>query len=842
MSGALFGLRVLDLSWGIAGPMATMLLADNGADVIKIEPPGGDPFRAIGRCALGYKTWQRGKRSAILDLKSPEDLDVFRALAAEADVLVESFSLGVMERLGIDYPELAKINPRLIYASVSAYGDSSHRDRAGYDLLVTARTGLQWEHLGWPEGTVHHTAQLPDPLGGFEVPRAWVQGPDRDGPIVLGLPTVSLGTFYNLSVAIAAALFARDKTGEGQRIDTSLLQGATAAAIGVWQRAQETDLPGFATWIKSSRAPKGHFECADGRWIHNWVPNPRFMLGASEGDTLNATANLSVHNDPNRFGTGVEETIVISHYQPTLAERVKKFTCDAWVAAGAIADIPIQEARSPETALADPLLLADGCVREIEDPELGAIRQVGVLIELEKAPCLPGGAAPSAGQHTEEIKAEARRVRIAPQAAGSGAAKIAHPLEGVRVIDLGLAIAGPFGCQVLADLGADVIKVNALHDGYWHRNHIAFTSNRNKRSVCLNLKDPRGMEVLRELVKTADVVQHNMRYDAAERLGVDYESLKAIKPDLVYCHTRGHDRGPRLNLPGNDQTGACIAGVQYEDGAMAAGGKPLWSLTSFGDTGNGYLSAFGIIEALYQRNRTGEGQFVNTAIVNAQLLNCSHVVARPDGGAFDRPLLDKMQTGFSALYGLYETADGWLAIAALRDSEWQALKAGVGAAELDDPLFATAALRRTNDEQLREALASRFRKASATQWRDRLDAAGALSEVSDAGFSQRVQDDPEFAARGWINRCDHPIVGRFEQVGLTVDFSQTPGIIRHAPLVVGEFTEAVLEELGYIPERIRELADERVVGLWKRGEPLIEAGRAPSGRQAAAAAKTPVKA
>src|SRR5690606_9308271 len=116
-----------------------------------------------------------------------------------------------------------------------------------------------------------------------------------------------------------------------------------------------------------------------------------------------------------------------------------------------------------------------------------------------------------------------------------------------------------------------------LYDTYWHRNHIAYMANRGKRSIALNLKDPRAMQVLIELVRSVDVVQHNMRYEAAERLGIDYESLKAIKPDLIYCHTRGHEHGPRQALPGNDQTGGCLAGVQYEDGGMADGGKPMWS-------------------------------------------------------------------------------------------------------------------------------------------------------------------------------------------------------------------------------------------------------------------------
>ena len=655
MAGALQGLKVLDLSWGISGPMAGMMLADQGADVVKIEPPGGDPFRDNDRTRLGYRTWQRGKRSAILDLKQAGDLETFLTLATHADVLIESFSPGTTSRLGIDYDALAKLNPRLVYASVTAWGsDTAHADRPGYDLLVAARSGLNWEHRSWPETGNIHMSGGDDPLEGLETPWDWLQGPPREGPMTTGMPAPSMGAFYALLCGIEAALVARETTGRGQHVETSLFQGACAAALMAWQRTENPNAEDFNTWINCSRTPKGHFECKDGRWIHAWVPNPRFIIEASEGDVIEHNPDLSVMNDPNRFGSGVDEAWVIGHYQPILMERMAKFGCDDWLSAAAAADVPMQEARSPEVALADPVMLADGCVREIEDPEYGTIRQVGRVLEMEKTQGEAGGPAPSAGQHTDEIKAEAKALKARPApTAGSGSLKA--PLAGIRVLDLGLAIAGPFGCQVLSDLGADVIKVNAFYDTYWHKNHIAYTSNRGKRSVALNLKDPRAMEVLHDLVKTADVVQHNMRYDAAIRLGVDYESLKAIKPDLIYCHTRGHERGPRETLPGNDQTGACLAGVQYEDGGMADGGKPLWSLTSFGDTGNGFLSAIAIMQALYHKAKSGEGQFVSTAIVYAQLLNVSHVLARPDGSGFERPRLDKDQRGMAALDSLYET-------------------------------------------------------------------------------------------------------------------------------------------------------------------------------------------
>ncbi len=595
---------------------------------------------------------------------------------------MESFSPGVTTRLGIDYDTLKAINPRLVYCSITAYGrDGKWADRPGYDALVAARTGLQWEQRGWPQGALNHMAGVSDLFADIETRTSGCRAPPRLARCTRPPTGRASGAFFTASTAISAALRAREITGRGQWVETSLLQGAMACASGVWQRAEKIDVPMFNSWILGSRSPKGHFECSDGRWIHNWVPNPRFLLTAAAGDTLNASPDLKAQNDPDRFGTGPEELLVMMHYQPLLAEAVKKFPAKEWVDAAAVAGMTIQDVRTPEEALADPLFLKDGCVTELNDPELGPIRQVGVVYRMSANGHAVGKPAARVGEHTAQVKSEAAAAAKAPPLRAKGGRKLKAPLEGITVLDLGLAIAGPYGTQILSDLGAEVIKVNALYDTYWHRNHIAYICNRGKRSIALNLKDPRAMKILQQLVKKADVVQHNMRYEAAERLKIDYESLKAINPKLIYCHTRGFETGPRSGLPGNDQTGACLAGVQYEDGGMSRGGKPLWSFTSLGDTGNGFLSAIAILQALYHRERTGAGQFCDTSIVNAQLLNTSYAVARADGTGFERPRIDGMQLGRNALNRLYETRDGWLCLSVLREPEWQrfaAAMAGIG--------------------------------------------------------------------------------------------------------------------------------------------------------------------
>ncbi len=822
MPGVLSGLRVLDLSWGIAGPMTAMLLGDNGADVIKIEPPGGDPYRN----QLGYKVWQRGKRSAIYDLKNPTDNRAFHDLVKTADVLVESYAPGVTQRLNVDFATLSKLNPRLIYCSITGYGrDNELSKRPAYDALVQARTGLMWEQRGWAEGALNHMNGLPDPYPDdvVQIPPEWVQGAARPGPLFVASHWPSLGAFFTASLGISAAIRAREHTGKGQWVETSLLQGAMAGAAGVWQRAEKSDAPGFDTWILNCRSPKGHFQCKDGKWIHNWVPNPRFILQASKGDSLNASPDLTVQNDPDRFGTGPEEILVMAHYQPILAEAIAKFTAAEWTDAAAKAEMTMQPVRPIEESLADPEFLKDGCVTETTDPELGKIRTVGNAFNMSVTQGKPGAPPVKAGANTTEVKAEAAKIikeAKSAQAAANAGKKLKHPLEGIVVLDLGLAIAGPFGTQLLSDLGATVIKINGLYDLFWHRVHIAYMANRGKKSITLNLKDPRAMKILLDLVAKADVVQHNMRYDAAERLKIDYESLKKLNPKLIYCHTRGFERGVRAGMPGNDQTGACLSGIQYEDGGMGRPGphgevgKPLWSFTSFGDTGNGFLSAIGIINAIYHRDRTGEGQFVDTSIINAALLNTSYAVATADGKGFERPRIDGAQFGYSAGHRIYETKQGWLAFVLVTQDHWDELFTVLRAPKLTvDPKFATHEARMKNDAELAKFIAERMHMHTAAEWFAELDKAGVPCEIVSEDFSRKLHDNADFRKKQWTVSYPHPVVGKLDQIGLLVNLSDTPGVIQGRPLLVGEHTKEIMAGMGYSDDQMKQMEEQFAIGF-----------------------------
>ncbi|HEV7524796.1 MAG TPA: CoA transferase [Acidimicrobiia bacterium] len=758
-NGILAGLEVLDLSWGIAGPMTGMLLADHGARVTRIESPGGDPFAGLS----GSPVWSRGKRRATLDLRNPDDRAVFLALARRADVVIESFAPGIAAKLGVDHATLLAANPRLVHCSITGYGETGKdAHRPAYDALVAARTGQQFESrgvAGTTIGRLSHTPIVPD----LDAPDGCSIGAARPGPLFSGLPWISLATFYNASVAINAALHAREITGRGQHVHTAMFQGALATTVGVWQRVEHADRGGFNSWVFDPRAPKGFFKGADGRWTHHWVASPDFIF---------KSAGTNGVQGPVRISPAPDGMTVLHELDDAMRASVAKLPADEWVRLAAESNVSVQRVRSPEEALRDPAFERDGSVVDVD-----GVRMVGHAYHFEKcvAPPIRGIAHP--GQHTMQVRREAAQPQPAPAVVDTGRS-IGSPLEGVVVLDLGLAVAGPFGTQLLADLGATVIAVNdPMFDAFFLQTCFGMSCNRGKQSIAVDLKHPEGLAVLHELVRGADVLQHNMRYDAAERLGVDYASLKHLNPRLIYCHTRGHDSS-RMLLPGNDQTAAALAGTSWMEGGVEAGNMPIWPNTSLGDTGNGYLSAIAIIQALSHRERTGEGQFLHTSIVNAHLLNASMASLDADDTPASRPVLDAMQTGWGDRYRLHETADGWLCVALVTDEHVTEFNRLTG-----------------------EGMKARPARA----WFDLLDSAGIPCEIADPDFVLSVFDDPELIERGWVTSYDQALVGRMDVAGLLFDLDATPGRLQGPPVAVGEHTRTVLHNIGYDDKGIDKL-------------------------------------
>jgi crotonobetainyl-CoA:carnitine CoA-transferase CaiB-like acyl-CoA transferase len=274
-----------------------------------------------------------------------------------------------------------------------------------------------------------------------------------------------------------------------------------------------------------------------------------------------------------------------------------------------------------------------------------------------------------------------------------------------------------------------------------------------------------------------------MRGAATRRLGIDFESLREINPRLVYCHTRGYEHGERDTKPANDQTAAALAGTEWVDGAADSGGTPIWPSISLGDTGNGLLSAIGVLQALYHRDRTGEGQVVDTSIAYAHLLNSSMAWTTPDGTVSgDRPVVDAESWGIGPLHRIYPAAEGWLCLVVLTAGERRRLDAAVPAA---------AGL---EGDALADALGTAFAGDTAEAWGKTLDAHGVPAEVCATAPGTVLFDDPDLKDRGLMTAYAHPVTGAMEMAGRLFDIVGVTASGR--PPLLGEHSREILAELG----------------------------------------------
>jgi crotonobetainyl-CoA:carnitine CoA-transferase CaiB-like acyl-CoA transferase len=389
-----------------------------------------------------------------------------------------------------------------------------------------------------------------------------------------------------------------------------------------------------------------------------------------------------------------------------------------------------------------------------------------------------------------------------------------HALEGVRLIDFGQYLAGPFGPMVIGDLGADVIKVEPVTgDGMRMANQPFFGCQRGKRSIALDLKNERGRAIALQLVEQADIVHHNMTAGVAVRLGIGYDDCKRVNPDIVYCNTWAYGlEGPLARFGGLDPLYQASAGLEYEQGPVREGNPPNYLRFGMTDTANAMLSVVGCLAALYHQRVSGEGQELWTSLLDGGSIFASDAVL-VDGEAVPRPRLDKSQSGLGALYRLYDTQEDWIQIAAIEDTHWEALCGALGAPQLaSDPRFASRDARAENRRQLESLLEPRFATRTAMQWTHALDAAGVPNEIAiDAKAGERILFDGDNERLGLVAEYEHPLLGRMRQYGSFIDFSETPGRINGPPPLVGQHTVEILEWLGVSSSEMEDLKSQRVV-------------------------------
>jgi crotonobetainyl-CoA:carnitine CoA-transferase CaiB-like acyl-CoA transferase len=386
-------------------------------------------------------------------------------------------------------------------------------------------------------------------------------------------------------------------------------------------------------------------------------------------------------------------------------------------------------------------------------------------------------------------------------------------LDGIRVLDLSRQLPGPFCTWLLADLGADVVRIEdpaaiarargtagdsppVAERGYEPHRQVL---NRNKRSLVLNLKVAAGREVFYRLVERADVVVEGFRPGVTRRLGIDYETLQARNPRLIYCSLSGWGQtGPYREVAGHDIDYLAVAGVLDLTGP--AGGPPVIPGVQVADIGGGALmAAFGIMVALFHRERTGQGQYIDVSMLDGAFAWLGHIIGRFFTGEVwgrGRGLL----TGGVPCYNVYPTADGkYVAVGALEPWFWANLCRRLGREDLIPKQFATG----PEGETVRAELAAIFRTRSRDEWAAEL--MGADTCVAPVKDLSEALADPQIQARQMVIEVEDPRYGRVRQVGFPVKFSATPGRVRHLGGPLGADTGAVLRELGYSAAEVEDL-------------------------------------
>jgi crotonobetainyl-CoA:carnitine CoA-transferase CaiB-like acyl-CoA transferase len=776
--GALDGIRILDLSQGIAGPLGVLLLAEHGADVIKVEPPGGDPMRFYE----GARCWNRSRRSVTVDLDTPEGKERFRRLAASADVVVESFRPDVAGRGGFGYEDLRAIDDRLILVSCPAY-PAGHplAERPSHDALVQATSGQMWAQPGW-----------------------------RPGPIFLHMPVPSMGAAFLVSAGALAALSARERTGRGQHVRTSLLQGALLYTTQLYQDVEKAQ-PGYHELMAKTYPPGIHqlmlFECDRGQWIHISV-----MSGLPALHTLDEVIGLEDAPDGlTLMGMSGAERAELDGRR---RQRMRSWDAHELVEQLRAANHAAEVVGPAHQVLSHVQTVANNTVTTVVDPDVGATRQMGVPIHLLGTPGSVTGPQPRPGEHTDEVFAT---VAPAAPARSGGPSTSSSPfaLGDIRVIDIGQYLAGPFGPMILSDLGADVIKIEPVKGDSMRFSAKPFIGcQRGKRSLALDLKNPKGLAAAKSLMAKADVIHHNMTRGVATRLGIDYAACREMRPDIIYCNTYAYGlEDPLGRFGGLDPLYQASSGIEYEAGAVGGGNDPLYLRFGMCDTANAMLSVVGVLLALVHRARTGEGQELWTSLHDGGIVFTSDAWTAADGTPWDRPRLDQGLHGTDALYRLYETADdGWICVAAVTEDEWRALCIALGVGELaDDERFATRSARVANRGALEERLQAAFATRPAPQWTQVLDDAGVPNEVPvDTDDGRTLLRDETNAALGLVADYEHGVLGRLRQFGQLVQLSDTPGRIAGPPPLVGEHTRVLLHEAGYRDDDIDTLIAEGV--------------------------------
>jgi crotonobetainyl-CoA:carnitine CoA-transferase CaiB-like acyl-CoA transferase len=725
--------------------MAAMLLADFGAEVLNV---GADPET---ECA-GAAAWNRNKHRLPLDLETAEDRARFETLAAGADVLVLDRGPSGMRKLDLVAADVARRHPRLILLWLPPYG-------------VTGR---------WSDLPAHHAL-----LMGFSG-AAFRQGAWSNDPVWHVTPLVHYAQATLGAAAAGAALLERSRTGDGRAVTVSGLHALSQVACPLSPLGSE----GFGRGSPTGDSPSYRlYPCGDGQWLFLGTLFSHFFARAARAMDLEAA---DLRDAAHAIGA-----------------RLRMRPRGHWLEVFRAHGVPVGPVARREDWLASETIKANSLQAEITDARVGRVVAPGICARLSVT---PGSIRHAARPATPEILAKFLTPRRASRRRAS--ATRGAPLAGIRVLDLGTVIAGAYAGAILANLGAEVVKIEPPGGDPFRFAMTGFINyNRGKRGLGLDLKPSEGRRLFLDLARRADVVMDNYRLGVRERLGIGYDALRAVNPRIVSASANTYgSKGPDAGRPGFDPL------IQAESGLMAAQGggvdAPVFHTIPVNDVAAGALTAFAVIAALHAREATGEGQEVETSLAGAgalyqfaELVDYGGRPPNPEGG--------RDCVGVSALQRYYRCRDGWLTLAVSDGALFAPLARALGQPEWPERWDAAGAAREPRDGRLADALSEVFL---------RLERDAAIDALLAAGVSAGPVLRPGEAVACeflWENRYyeirDHPRWGEligsrgyaaFDGEDLTFD--------RLDPCL-GEHGVEILLESGMTRERIVELAQAGVV-------------------------------
>ena len=746
------GLRVVEVSLGIsavgaglAGSLPGMLLRDLGAEVTHVQSEHRSTLDAGVEFA---RVWDRGKEIVVVgDADPARAAQTIAGIARDADVALLAGGEERLERGGLHYRGLARLNPRLVVARIRPSHNALGTVK-DLELLVHARSGLLTQVRG-----------------------------HRPGPAFCDLAVASAGAALSAAVGALACLYQREVTGRGSWVETSLYDGIQAILPNIIGRVEHHSPSTALMWKNQGPAEKLSYRCADGEYVQLWFG----AKGAYE-------AFLEHMGDPpsekGYFADVVGGAIAArdERWAATFATRDR----DWWLKDLAGQKFRCEPVLRPGEALRDPHVVAVGLSVTHQDPERRAMTALGPVVRVSRG--VPGGRPP--GQAESVGDGGPRPVPGDP-----------FLLDGVRILDLSAYLAGPVTTRILAELGADVVKVEPPA-GDVHRSiePMFAAGQRGKRALALDLKAPGAPAVLERLFRWSDVVHHNSRVGLAERLGYDEATVRAANPDVIYSFASGFgEHGPRALLPANDQLMQALSGVEAAQGGE--GQPPGYQPWGAIDVTSGWIAACGVLAALYARRRHGGGQSVAASLLGAALTLKSGAFLAGDR-LVSGPALDAGQTGYGAAYRIYAGRDGaWFALAVPDAEAWDSLRAVVR----QDGLPAAPPPLRTGERgpQPEEALLeAAFRAKDAAAWVAELCAGGVpaepVVEADRSEFAAAFLDDPVNCQLGRVVSHHWGDLGRIDQPCFPPRLGPAPRPpVRAGVPGLGEHTAEVLGSVGF---------------------------------------------